>query len=179
MMATAATRILRQQHRHIEQELALLEAQAGDCAGDFETVVVELTAHLAAEADVFYAAAEKALGQPLEEQRRQHGRVREAIVQAAEASSDTKSFARLLFDLTEAFKAHARVEERAIHPSLEGLLGQRQLEALGAKVAAFHSAVSRSLREGDGGATWLDRSTTRQNPCAPRDERRKSKITKA
>jgi hypothetical protein len=148
-----ATRILRQQHRHIEQELALLEAHAGDCESEFATVVVELTAHLAAEANVFYAAAEKALGQPLDEQRRHNERVREAVIQAAEATRETKSFSRLLFDLTEAFKAHARAEERSVHPSLEGLMGDRQLEALGAKVAAFHSAVAAALRAADGSGT--------------------------
>jgi hypothetical protein len=151
MRATQATRILRQQHRHIEQELALLEAHTGDCEGEFETVVVELTAHLAAEANVFYAAAEQALGQRLDEQRRHNERVREAVVQVAEAARDARPFSRLLFDLTEAFKAHARAEERSIHPSLEGLMGQPQLEALGAKVAAFHSAVTTALRTHEGG----------------------------
>jgi hypothetical protein len=147
MMAAQATRILRQQHRHIEQELALLEAHSGDCKSEFATLVVEVTAHLAAEAGVFYAAAEKALGQPLHEQRRHNERVREAVAQAAEASGQGRAFSRLLFELTEAFKAHAHAEERAIHPSLEGVLGERQLEALGERVAAAHSAVASALRQ--------------------------------
>ena len=41
-----ATEILRRQHRHIEQELALLEAQADDCTSEFSLLAVELTAHL-------------------------------------------------------------------------------------------------------------------------------------
>jgi hypothetical protein len=141
--------MLRQQHRHIEQGLALLETQADDCEAEFATLVVELTAHLAAEANVYYSAAEKALGQQLGEQRRHHERVREAVCRAADASGDAKTFPRLLFHLAEAFKTHARVEERAVHPSLESAMGDRSLEALGARVAAFHSAVTAALRHRD------------------------------
>lgn len=140
-----ATQILRRQHRQIEQELALLEVEADDCERDFAALVVELTAHLAAEAEVFYSAAEEALGQPLTEQRRRHERVREAVESAVEAS-EAHSFPRRLFDLTEAFKAHSRAEERAVHPSLEGVMGDRRLEALGLQMAACHSAVVAALR---------------------------------
>jgi hypothetical protein len=146
-MATQATRMLRQQHRHIEQELALLESHRGDRERDLAAVLVELTAHLAAEADVFYAAAESALGHPLDEQRRQHRRVRDAVARAAGTAGDARSFARRLFDLAEAFKAHTRAEERAVHPSLEGLMSERQLEVLGAKMAATHTTVAAALRE--------------------------------
>jgi hypothetical protein len=142
--------MLRQQHRHIEQGLALLETQADDCEAEFATLVVALTAHLAAEANVFYVAAEKALGQSLGPQREHHQRVRDAVSRAAGASGDAKSFPRLLFHLTEAFKVHARVEERAVHPSLESAMGDRSLEALGAKLAAFHSAVTAALARAGG-----------------------------
>jgi hypothetical protein len=145
-MATQATRMLRQQHRHIEQELALLESHRGDRERDLAAVLVELTAHLAAEADVFYTAAEHALGHPLDEQRRQHRRVGDAVARAG-AAGDARSFARRLFDLAEAFKAHTRAEERAVHPSLEGLMSERQLEVLGAKMAATHTTVAAALRE--------------------------------
>jgi hypothetical protein len=141
-----ATRMLRQQHRDIEQELALLETLAFDCESEFAALMVDLTAHLAAEASVFHGAAEEALGRPLAEQRKHHERLREAALQAARATGDATAFARSLFHLAEAFKAHSRSEERALHGSLEGALGDRQLEALGAKLAAHHSAVSRSLR---------------------------------
>ena len=143
MMATA---MLRQQHRQIEQGLAILESHADDCESDFEALVVELTAHLAAEESVFYPGAEEALGQPLAEQRKHHERVRDAVAKAARAASDARRFPRLLFDLTEAFKAHARAEERAVHPSLEGVLGGRNLEALGCEVAAFYAAVAAAIR---------------------------------
>jgi hypothetical protein len=142
-----ATQMLRQQHRHIEQGLALLEAQADDCQHEFAALVVDVTAHLAAEMNVFYQAAEKALGQPLAEQRRHHERLREAVAHATRASGDAKAFPRSLFDLAEAFKVHSRIEERAVHPSLEGVMGGRQLEALGEKVAAFHAAVVNALEE--------------------------------
>jgi hemerythrin superfamily protein len=141
-----ATHMLRQQHRHIEQGLAILEAQSDDCESDFEALVVELTAHLAAEESVFYPGAEQALGQTLEEQRRQHERVRDAVSKAARACTDARKFPRLLFNLTEAFRAHTRAEERAVHPSLEGVLGDRNLEALGCEVAAFYAAVAGAIR---------------------------------
>lgn len=141
-----ATRMLRQQHRHIEQGLAILESQADDCEIEFEALVVELTAHLAAEESVFYPGAEQALGQPLDEQRRQHERVRDAVSKAARSCRDARRFPRLLFDLTEAFKAHAHAEERAVHPSLEGVLGGRNLEALGCELAAFYAAVAAAIR---------------------------------
>ena len=141
-----ATRMLRQQHRHIEQYLAIVEAQADDCEVEFEALVVELTAHLAAEESVFYPGAEQALGQTLGEQRRQHERVRDAVSEAARGFSDARRFPRLLFELTEAFKAHAHAEERAVHPSLEGVLGGRNLEALGCELAAFYAAVSAAIR---------------------------------
>jgi hypothetical protein len=147
-----ATRILRQQHRHIEQSLAILEAtQAGACESDFEALVVELTAHLAAEESVFYPGAEQVLGQTLDEQRRHHESVRDAVRRAARATGDTRRFPRLLFDLTEAFKAHARAEERAVHPSLEGVLGDRNLEALGCELAAFYTAVAAAIRGAEEG----------------------------
>ena len=141
-----ATRMLRQQHRHIEQGLAILESQADDCESEFEALVVELTAHLAAEESVFYPGAEEALGQTLDEQRRQHERVRDAVSKAARGVSDSRQFPRLLFELAEAFKAHAHAEERAVHPSLEGVLGGRNLEALGCEMAAFYAAVAAAIR---------------------------------
>lgn len=141
-----ATQMLRQQHRHIEQGLAILESQADDCESEFEELVVELTAHLAAEESIFYPGAEQALGQALEEQRREHERVRDAVKKAARACSDSRQFPRRLFDLTEAFRAHARAEERAVHPSLEGVLGGRNLEALGCEIAAFYAAVAAAIR---------------------------------
>jgi len=141
-----ATSMLRQQHRQIEQGLAILESQADDCESDFEALVVELTAHLAAEESVFYPGAEEALGQLLAEQREHNQRVRVAVTRAVRATSDAQRFPRLLFDLTEAFKAHARAEERAVHPSLEGVLGGRNLEALGCEVAAFYAAVAAAIR---------------------------------
>jgi len=141
-----ATQLLRQQHRHIEQGLALLEEQSDDCESEFEALVVELTAHLAAEMDVFYRAAEAALGQPLAEQRRHHEHLHKAVSRAERASGEPASFPRRLFDLAETFKAHARLEERAIHPSIEGLMGQQELEVLGTHVAAFQAAVASALR---------------------------------
>lgn len=83
--------------------------------------------------------------QPLAEQRTHHERVREAIFKAAGASGDPRSFPRLLFDLAEAFKTHARIEER-VHPSLQSVMGHRHLEDLGTKVTALQSAVAAALR---------------------------------
>lgn len=132
-----ATDILRGQHRHIEQRLVILEAQ-DDCAKEFAELVVELNVHLAAEESVFYPDAEQALGRTLEESRCRHGHVGRAVVRAARASGK-RAFPRRLLELTEAFKAHARTEERVVHPSLEGVLGAKRLDALGAALAAFHS----------------------------------------
>jgi hypothetical protein len=138
-----ATQMLRCQHRHLEQALALLEdLETTSSEPDFATVAADLTAHLDAEADVYYSAAEAALGRPLTEQRRHHGRVRQAL--AAACLGGPKSFARRLFDLAEALKAHSYAEESAIHASLEGVMGDRQLAALGAKLAVRCSAGRRA-----------------------------------
>jgi hypothetical protein len=141
-----ATQMLRQQHRDIEQEIALLEAHAHDSEEDFAALVVDLVAHLAAEAHGFYSVAEEALGQPLAEQRWHHERVRTAISRAVVGARDPESFPALLFELAEAFKAHTRAEERAVHPSLEGVLGGERLVALGAELGAIHSTIATTLR---------------------------------
>jgi hypothetical protein len=135
-----ATQLLREQHRQIQQKLALLEAQAHDCERELAALVVELNAHLAAEETAYYPRAEQVLGHELAEQRLHHERVRERVARTGPALASLGRF-RQLFELAEAFKAHTHVEERAVHPSLESHMGGRQLEALGTQVAAVHSAA--------------------------------------
>jgi hypothetical protein len=131
--------MLQCEHRQIEQALAILESHGESSVGEFSALVAILVAHLAAEEMVFYPAAEDALGEPLRAQREQHLRVRAAIAEAVQPKAG--AFTRRLLELTEAFKQHSRIEERSLHPSLDGRLGDGPLEALGARIALFRSSV--------------------------------------
>ncbi|MGD0679949.1 MAG: hemerythrin domain-containing protein [Polyangiaceae bacterium] len=141
-----ATLLLRREHRNIEQSLALLGAVWDVSGDDFDALAADLTAHLAAEENVFYPAADKALAAGLASHRAQHARVRAAMVEISGPAHDSATFHRRLSALSSAFAAHARMEEGAVHPSLESALNDASLEDLGTKVATFRDAVVAACR---------------------------------
>jgi hypothetical protein len=140
--------MLRHEHRHLEQGLALLEAEYEACSLDLATLVSELTAHLATEEHIFYPQAEETLGRPLQAQREQHARVRAAMAQASSGARAKAPLGVRLLELTETFREHARLEERALHPTLEGVMSEGALESLGDEMAVFRAAVAATLAGG-------------------------------
>jgi hypothetical protein len=141
-----ATRLLQHEHRQFEQALALLEAHDGDCTSELAALIADLAAHLSAEESVLYPAAERALGQTFRTQRDQHARVRSAIAATMSPRKGAVPFMRRLFELTEAFKLHSRLDERLLHASLDGRLRDSALEALGEQIAVFQSSKVASYR---------------------------------
>lgn len=138
---TSATRLLHQERRSIEQALALaLLCVDDDGAAWLEALVSDLTTLLATEEKIFFPAVENALGRP-PAQRALHARVRHALARATVPRLTRGRRRKRIFALIEAFRAHARLEERLAF-TIEGAMGERWLEALGSKMRAFRHAAA-------------------------------------
>jgi hypothetical protein len=135
---TSTTRELHEEHRRIEQTLALL---AGEPALDDATVLrlaTDLTAHSEAEVSVLYPAAERALSRPLTPQRALQSRLLRLMSQV---SGERALRGERLRELRVLFQEHARFEEGVALPALETVMSPRSLDALWRKVKAARTAV--------------------------------------
>jgi hypothetical protein len=133
-----ATRGLREEHRRIEQIVVLLLADPDVEDGALSRFVVDLTAHLDADATVLRAAMERALNRPLVAQRELHARLNQLL----SVIPGEPPFRRdRLRELHAAFLEHVRFEEGVAVPALESAMDQRSLDKLWRGVRAERAAT--------------------------------------
>jgi hypothetical protein len=127
---------IREQHGRIEQVLTLLVADPSVEDPVLSGFVVEVTAHLDADASTLYPTLERALGHPTTQtQRALQNRLRQMLCRILRCR-DPQLRSDRLRDLRAAFQEHSRFEERVALPALESAMGERGLEELGRKMRA-------------------------------------------
>ena len=139
---TSASRDLREEHRRLEQILTLLAAERTVDPSALSRFAADLTAHLEAEASVFYPAVERALNRPLTTQRSLHARLRLVLSATTSAFGDDDAFrSDRLRELRAVFQEVSRFEERVALPALESVMAEEAIEALWQRVRAARSDV--------------------------------------
>jgi predicted secreted protein len=150
--AASVTRVVREEHRRIEQILWLLAADPHAEEPVLCRFAADLTAHLDAVATVLYPLLERASRRPFTAERALQSQLRHLVSRMSAPTSDMLRGDRLR-DLRAGFQEHARSMERVILPLLEDLVDPQALEDLGARMHASRATESKRSVMANGGRT--------------------------
>jgi hypothetical protein len=146
-----ATTFVLRQHARIRQRIALLDdSEAHHRLAD---VVEEALSFLAIEEDLFYPVVAQLLERDLASVHDDLARVEAALLSLL-AATDGEQLRRRLSALVQAHGEHAR-NDLCVVPIAERVLGERQLEELGAKMVRFYQDSVADTHNDDGGAATL------------------------
>jgi hypothetical protein len=143
-----ATKLLRQQHRSLEQLLVRVAEERDARLSLVLQLVEELLTHLSVEDHFFLAAIADKTRIRIEAYREQQARVRNAVLQAVFVEHDDQAFDARLRELTAELDRHTHVMERDLFPLVEGQLHGAELEAIGARMDSYWHEALGTQREG-------------------------------
>lgn len=132
---------LREEHRQLDQILALLAAAPVDLRA-LRRVVSELEAHIDAEAALLHPLLEPAMLRPLRVLQGLHSRMHRAASRLC-AAADHDAVRAGVRELRLVFREHAAFQERVALPALETLVRAPALDAFGSRVRAARTNAGR------------------------------------
>jgi hypothetical protein len=156
-----ASRQLRAEHRRIEQTLALLLSDPDIERATLRRCAYDVAAHLRADASLLYPIVERAWHRPIVELRDLQQRMRLLLAKITAKNVDPRWRKARLRELEAAFRDHARLEDEAALPWLEGATSTASLEDLGRRFRTFRATLLERR---------LQREKTARTPGAPREK---------
>ena len=150
-----AITLLEQDHREVEQLFA--EYEQGNDPEVLAQICDELTIHAQIEERIFYPAVAKLDGMRdlVEEGRREHGEVKQAIaaIEVAEYAGDID---RHVQTIMQGVNHHVEEEEHEMFPKVREKMERPELGALGAEMDAMKQELMRDISVGSVGAPPVD-----------------------
>ncbi len=143
-----ATRQLRAEHRRIEQTLALLLNDPDVERATLRQCAYDVAAHLLADASLLYPIVERAWHRQLVELRDLQQRMQLLLAKITARNLHPRWRKAHLRDLQAAFRDHARLEDEAALPWLEGATSTASLEDLGRRIRTFRAILLERSNEG-------------------------------
>jgi hemerythrin-like domain-containing protein len=144
-----ATDLLKKQHQVVDDLFKRFEkAESGERAAIFDEIAANLVAHDAIEREIFYPAAERALGHEgiLAEAIVEHGVVEFSLFRADRARR-RGDFEQYVTVLREIVKHHVKEEENELLPKVKRAMENDELEALGEQMSErFEQALAKDFR---------------------------------
>jgi hemerythrin-like domain-containing protein len=143
-----ATEILKEDHREVDNLIAMLEDTTTASASTFEQLKSSLTLHAQVEEEIFYPAMEQfeEAEDLVAESYDEHAEVKDLLEEMTGLNPQDEEFQDLLAQLKDSVQQHVQEEESEMFPQAEELLGEEQLEAIGREIeqAKNDSGISRT-----------------------------------
>jgi hypothetical protein len=136
-----ANRLLRSQHRRLENLLAHVDDDRPTRLARVLELVEELMTHLSIEDHLFLYRVADATGLRVDEYRDSQALVRNAMLQTVFVEEDDAAFASRLDELRVRFAEHVHTLERDLLPLVEARVAPAEMEALGDRMQAFWDAT--------------------------------------
>lgn len=131
-----ATELLKQDHREVDNLMALLEDTTTTTTDTFMQLKTALTLHAEAEEELFYPAMEQfdETDELTDESYEEHAEVKQLLEEMTGLNPAEEDFQDLLAQLKESVQHHVQEEETEMFPKAEELLGEETLETMGNEI---------------------------------------------
>jgi hemerythrin-like domain-containing protein len=143
-----ATELLRQDHREVDNLIAMLEDTTTASTSLFEQLKTSLTLHAQVEEEIFYPAMEEfeEAEELVTESYEEHAEVKDLLEEMTGLNPQDEEFQDLLTQLKDSVQQHVEEEEAEMFPQAEELLGEDRLETIGNEIeqAKNDAGISRT-----------------------------------
>lgn len=134
VMQTDVAEIIASDHRKIEELFAKLESGQGDRRRLVDQVIGELSAHSAAEEQVFYPAVRDMVpggAAMADEAISEHKTMKQALARLEQGQPGDREFESALTLLMDSVRKHVPEEENDLLPALRIVVGEDKMRELG------------------------------------------------